>query len=150
MLETVIDEVRSLVRKSGVVIPKGSKLWLSHHYGFEKFRLFGAAIYECWNRAYCKKILVLLPGQYHPKHRHLKKEETFHVLWGDLGLAVGEEFRMLEPGDFVNIDLGVYHSFSTSGGCVFEEVSTKHREGDSFYEDKDIDNRTEDRKTFIP
>jgi len=148
-VETVVDEVRDFIKRSGVVVPKGSKLWLSHHYGFDKFREYGAAIYECINRMYCKKILVMLPGQFHPSHRHLRKEESFICLYGDLFVKADTSYLLI-PGDWVNIMVGECHSFSTDKGCVFEEISTTHHDGDSYYEDKEIDKRTEDRKTLIP
>ena len=50
---------------------------MSHHYGIEKYEEWGAAILNCINREYCKKLIVLLPGQNHPFHHPVKKEETF-------------------------------------------------------------------------
>ena len=36
------------------------------------------------NRNYAKKILVMLPNQRHPSHRHIKKTESFILLFGKL------------------------------------------------------------------
>ena len=38
----------------------------------------------------------------------------------------------------VLVERGMWHSFSSVGGCVFEEVSTTHIVGDSYYEDEKI------------
>jgi N-acetylneuraminate synthase len=40
------------------------------------------------------------------------------------------------------------HSFESSTGCVFEEISSTHRINDSFYTDKKIGGYS-DRKTLI-
>ena len=40
------------------------------------------------NREYCKKLIVLLPGQKHPEQYHNIKEETFVVLYGDVALTL--------------------------------------------------------------
>lgn len=88
--DDVLKDIMDLLEKSHVVIPKGSKMYLSHHYGIDKFREFGAAVIECFNMDdYAKKILVVLPGQYHEEHYHQQKHETFHVLYGDLQLSEG-------------------------------------------------------------
>ena len=53
---------------------------------------YGATIINCINREYCKKIIIMLPGQENPAHSHLKKEETFQVLHGVLTINIaGEE-----------------------------------------------------------
>jgi N-acetylneuraminate synthase len=36
------------------------------------------------------------------------------------------------------VQAGVWHSFRTKNGCIFEEVSTTHYNDDSFYKDKRI------------
>ncbi len=52
-----------LVEESGAVVPKGSTLWFSHHYGIERFREVGAPVINCIKReGYSKKYLVMLPG----------------------------------------------------------------------------------------
>ena len=46
--------------------------------------------------------------------------------------------RTLRPGETCLIQPGVWHSFWTSTGCIFEEISTTHYNDDSFYADKTI------------
>ena len=45
---------------------------------------------------------------------------------------------------------GVWHSFKTVNGCIFEEISTTHFPNDSFYRDPKIDKLTgQMRKTVV-
>jgi len=147
-----VDDIMVLIEKSGVVIPKGSVMYLSHHYGLDKFRTYGAAIIECFSLAYCKKIIVQLPNQIHPRHRHLVKEEAFHVLWGELKLSLGDdggEGYVLHPGDWKPVELGQIHGFAGGPeGVVFEEISSKEHENDSYYKWPD-EKVHKDRKTKV-
>lgn len=129
-----VERVVALLKESNAVIPQDSECELSHHYGIEKFSEFGLVLINCVNREYCKKLLVLLPGQENPQHYHVKKEETFIVLHGDLTVSMGGENRVLARGDTMTVERGAAHSFSSATGCVFEEISSTHCPGDSFYE----------------
>ena len=132
--DDVVEEIMALIKKSGVVVPKGSVMCLSHHYGLEKFKHFGAAVIECFNMEdYAKKILVMLPGQYHEEHKHLLKHETFHVLYGDLFITAGGKSASMIPGDTWAVPPGTLHKFTTDKGCVFEEISTHQHPNDSVY-----------------
>jgi D-lyxose ketol-isomerase len=44
----------------------------------------------------------------------------------------------LRRGQKVLVERGLWHSFSSVGGAIFEEVSTTHVIGDSYYEDPNI------------
>ena len=103
----------------------------------------------CVNRSYCKKLVVQLPGQRHPMHYHMRKEETFQVLHGSLEIDVDSRRRTLLPGDTQLVQQGVWHSFWTETGVIFEEISTTHYADDSFYEDKAINARGNARKTVV-
>ena len=83
MLEAA-QKVRALLEESQIAVPSGVELELSHHYGMEQFEDFGITLITIINRAYCKKILVCLPNQVHPEQYHKVKEETFHVLYGQV------------------------------------------------------------------
>ena len=146
-----VKDIMALIDKSGVVIPKGSKMILSHHYGIDDFRNWGAAVIECFNTdGYAKKILVMLPHQKHLEHYHVKKDETFSVLYGTLLLRVYAGLdryqHVLNPGMHRRVSPGVPHGFqSLGGGCVFEEISTHQHEGDSVY----LEEVSKNRKTFV-
>ena len=134
--------------ESQIVLPNKIDLELSHHYGIENYEKVGAAILNCINREYCKKLIILLPGQSHPPHYHEKKEETFQVLYGEMNLELEKEKISLKPGDIQTVERKINHSFSSEKGCIFEEVSTTHYKDDSFYEHEDVKNN-QNRKTYM-
>ncbi|MDE7063416.1 MAG: N-acetylneuraminate synthase family protein [Lachnospiraceae bacterium] len=133
-VQSIVLKIMGLLKKSNVIVPVNSTCQISHHYGLERFEETGAALIDCINREYCKKILIVLPGQAHPVHLHKKKEETFTVLYGTLDIDCNGERRRVEQGESMTVERGVNHSFSSEGGCVFEEISTTHFADDSYYE----------------
>lgn len=150
LLIDAIHEIKSMLNEARIFLPVDFKLEFSHHYGIEQFMQTGAVLIDCINREYCKKLVIQLPGQAHPNHFHKRKEETFHILAGQLELVLEGRLRVLYPGDLQLIPQGAWHSFSSSTGVIFEEVSTTHHNDDSFYEDKLINERGRDfRKTTV-
>lgn len=132
---------------AGVKVPPGTPVEVSHHYGPDRFAEAGAVIYTFVNRAYCKKLLVLQPGQSHPTHLHREKEETFFLLHGDLTVEMEGHVKEMRAGDQLLIPTGCWHSFHSERGAVVEEISTRHMDGDSVYQDSAIGQRSE-RKSF--
>lgn len=111
---------------------------ISAHYGLQRFNEYGALIIDKINREYCKKIIVVAPGQSHPMHRHIKKEEAFELLHGECLLTLnGTEIKMTK-GKPILISRGVDHMFCSDTGCIIEEISTTHIPGDSIYQDPEI------------
>jgi sialic acid synthase SpsE/mannose-6-phosphate isomerase-like protein (cupin superfamily) len=143
-----VQRVKALLRESGVVVPGGVDLELSHHYGMDRFTETGLTLITVVNRAYCKKLLVLLPNQFHPEQFHNVKEETFHVLFGEVDLSLNSVSKIYGPGSVINIEPKVRHSFISRTGCVIEEVSSTHFVNDSFYTDESI-NLNKNRKTLL-
>ena len=129
----IVQELVSLLAESYVVVPAGSRCELSHHYGIERFHETGVTMIDCVNREYCKKILILLPGQNHPPHYHVQKEETFVILHGTLSITLEGTEKLFHKGDVVTVERNAVHSFSSEEGCVFEEISTTHYQNDSYY-----------------
>ncbi len=144
----VIHTMNSQLNQAGIVLNPDSDVELSHHYGVEKIEEVGAVLITCINREYAKKLVVQIPGQTHPEHRHELKEETFQVLWGTVHIKVNGVEKLYKPGDIVTIKQNDMHSFRTDNGVIFEEVSTTHRVTDSFYEDPEID-KNKKRKTNL-
>jgi len=144
----IVQDVKSFLAKSNVVFPGEADLEISHHYGIENFYEVGITMITVVNREYCKKLIITLPGQAHPEQYHKKKEETFVILYGTVDLTLDGETRRLSKGDVVTIEPGVRHKFSTSEGCVIEEVSSTHYTSDSYYTDEKI-SQNKNRKTFI-
>lgn len=134
----LLASVRSILARARVAINDDASLELSHHYGIDRFREFGVAMFTCVNRNYAKKVLVMLPRQKHPMHFHDMKEETFQLLWGDAQITVNGKKHVMQPGDMVTVYPKEWHKFSTLNGAVIEEISTHHSTGDSFYEDSSI------------
>jgi sialic acid synthase SpsE/mannose-6-phosphate isomerase-like protein (cupin superfamily) len=144
----VVNKVREFVRVSGVSLPKKADVEISHHFGIENFDQTGAVILNFVNRSYCKKAIVMLPGQKHPEHCHKVKEETFFILHGSMTLRLDGKVSMLQEGDSVLVSPGEWHSFETEKGVIFEEISSTHIVQDSFYSDPSV-TANKSRKTFV-
>jgi len=144
----IINKIKPILVESRVFLPNKLELEVSHHYGIEKFEEYGAVLINCINREYCKKLIILLPGQSHPVHYHAKKEETFNILYGSLIINISGQEKEYKPGEIVTIERGIKHSFSSRKGTVFEEISTTSLAEDSFYEDQQIE-KNKDRKTYM-
>ena len=72
------------------------------------------------------------------------------MLWGVLEMNIDGRRRTLYPGDTVLVQQGVWHEFWTETGVIFDELSTTDVAGDSFYEDKRINQmRKDERKTRV-
>jgi len=149
-IDNILFQIRGLLSESRTAINNDAVFELSHHYGFEKFREFGATLITCINREYAKKILVQLPRQKHPYHFHKVKEETFQLLWGDVEMTVNGKKIKMSPGDTCLVKPGEWHKFQTLNGAVIEEISTTYTVSDSCYEDTKIANLDpKSRKTKI-
>lgn len=138
VLDRVLLQVKGMLNEARIPLGKDFQIEISHHYGLERFREFGAVIIDCVNRQYCKKLILQLPRQKHPYHFHKRKEETFQMIWGDLEVEVNGKRHNLQAGDSLVIHPAQWHKFSTLNGAIFEEISTTHYNDDSFYEDKKI------------
>ena len=145
VIETV-SKIRQLVIDSKIALPPKIEFELSHQYGLDNIDRYGATIISCINREYCKKIIIMLPGQENPTHYHMKKEETFQVLYGILTITVAGVEKNYKHGEIIVVERGIKHSFKSEAGAVFEEVSTTHYKEDSFYDDQAI-MKNKDRKT---
>jgi N-acetylneuraminate synthase len=137
-IRRIIHDAKGLLSEAHLVLGDDDQIELSHHLGIEKFRQTGALIVNVVNRTYCKKLILVLPGQRHPNHRHLQKEETFQLIWGDLEITLNGVSLPMRRGQKTLIERGNWHSFSSVNGAIVEEISTTHVIGDSFYEDPDI------------
>ena len=100
------------------------------------------------NREYCKKLIVLIPGQRHPEQYHKIKEETFHILYGDVLLNLAGTKKECKPGEIITLEKGTKHSFNSKTGAVIEEISSTHHKEDSYYTDPEI-TKNKHRKTLI-
>lgn len=144
----IVTQIKKLLVESRIALPNRMEMEISHHYGLERYEEWGATIINCINREYCKKLIILLPSQKHPVHYHKKKEETFHVLYGNMTVTLDGKEKEYKAGDMVIVEREMKHSFSSAGGAIFEEVSTTHYKDDSFYDDAEVLNN-KNRKTAL-
>jgi len=148
----IVERLRAMLKESRVALPPYVDLEISHHHGIERFDQWGAVLVKIINRAYSKMLVVMFPGQSYPRHHHLQKEESYHILFGDLSVELEGETHELKTGDLLSINRGMRHSFRTKSGVIIEEIATTYLTGDSVYEDDAI-NRDPHRKiqlTFWP
>ena len=148
LLTKAVAKVKRLLDESRISVPGGVDLELSHHYGLERFGEFGLTMITVVNRGYCKKLLICLPGQEHPEQYHKEKEETFHVLYGEIEISLNGLAETFRTGDVINIEPGVRHKFISLHGAVIEEISSTHFKHDSYYTDEAINNNP-NRKTYL-
>lgn len=144
----IVLKSNKFLSKAKIPVSNQLDFEISHHYGIDRFYEFGAVIITCVNREYAKKLILVFPGQKHPLHLHKQKEETFHVLFGNVIFNLNGFNREAKAGDVVVVERGVNHDFSSKDGAIFEEISTTHFKNDSFYEDESIANN-KNRKTLL-
>jgi N-acetylneuraminate synthase len=80
----------------------------------------------------------MLPGQRHPEQYHGQKEETFHILYGQLHVKLNDTENTVGPGEVITVERGVRHEFWSETGAVIEEISSTHYKDDSYYTDPAI------------
>jgi sialic acid synthase SpsE/quercetin dioxygenase-like cupin family protein len=148
LVHGIVRDVKSLLKTSHAVVPTQLELEISHHHGIEKFRSVGSGMITVINREYCKRLVIMLPGQRHPEHWHTQKDETFHLLHGEIELVLGGERRRCVKNDVIVISRGVKHEFRSSTGAVIEEISSTHSRDDSEYTDPAI-GLNGARKTYV-
>ena len=138
IVNRIVKQSIRILSEAKVPMSGNEGVEISAHYGLQRFNEYGALIIDKINREYCKKIIVVAPGQSHPMHRHIKKEEAFELLHGECLLTLnGTEIKMTK-GKPILISRGVDHMFCSDTGCIIEEISTTHIPGDSIYQDPEI------------
>lgn len=145
---SIINNVKNILSEAKIILPNQVEMEISHHYGLDLFKKWGAVIINIINREYCKKLIVLLPGQRYPVHSHKKKEETLQIINGSMQLVMNKDIKKLKTGDVMIVERSIPHSFSTKTGVVFEEISTTYYKGDSYWKDHQII-KNKNRKIFL-
>ena len=138
--------IKDKIYRSNIIVPKTSKVEISHHYGINKFFKTGAVLFHIINKEYSKILVMMFKGQKYPDHFHEKKTETYLILEGDLEIKIKNKKINLFQGDVYTVKKNTIHSFKTKKGVIFEEIATRYIKGDSKYIDKKIH---KDRKTII-
>jgi len=148
LLHGIVKDVTTLLRNSRAIVPAQLHLEVSYHYGLERFRECGSTTITVINREYCKRVILILPGQRHPEQWHKQKDETYHMLYGEIDLVLDGQHRRCVLNDVVIIPRGVRHEFSSATGAVIEEISSAYSQDDSYYSDPAITGNL-DRKTYV-
>ncbi len=149
-LRGILHDAKGQLYEAGIALGDDISIEVSHHYGLDRFRETGCVLINSINREYCNKFLIMLPGQKHPHHKHKHKEETFHLLWGDLEVDLEGDIIHLEPGDKLLVERDQLHAFRTRKGCIFAEISTEAIRSDSYYADDTIARMDPlERKTIV-
>jgi len=138
VIRELIHAYKGMFEEAQIAIGDYLEMALSHHYGLNKFDQTGAILITIINANYCKKLIGILKNQKHPSHRHYKKDETFHVLYGKIVVIRNDVKHILNKGDKIDIRAGDWHSFESEEGAIFEEVSSRSIIGDSEYKDDKI------------
>lgn len=150
VIYSTIHAVKGMLNEARIPVGHEFSVEISHHYGIERFRDVGCVIIDCFNREYARKLIIQLPGQWHPVHYHKTKDETFCVLRGEMEVEIEGRRKVLTEGDTLWVPRGVWHAFGTAGGAVVEEISTTNHPDDSFYIDRTIARMNRDeRKTRL-
>lgn len=103
-------------------LPKVNKVW-----GEEQIII---------NEEYCGKILVINRRGKCSLHQHLKKKETFYILSGLIKMEMASRILIMHPGSQITIHPGSYHSFTGIEDSQVLEISTHHRDDDSYRDPK--------------
>jgi sialic acid synthase SpsE/mannose-6-phosphate isomerase-like protein (cupin superfamily) len=146
---SIVARVREMLREAKITLPEGTAAEISHPYGLEIFERYGAVIIRMADRKCYKKLVIQLPGQQYPLHKHMQKEETYQILAGELEVEVDGIITMLQPGGSITIHRSQTHGFRSCEGMVMEEISTTDIKGDSFYIDKAIPLDPSSRKSPV-
>lgn len=91
--------------------------------------------YEKWlenNPKYCSKLLFLREGYQCSLHYHKVKDEMFLVTKGHVRLELGKKIFHMRAGNFVRVLPETPHRFRGIEDTEILEVSTHHREEDSY------------------
>jgi sialic acid synthase SpsE/quercetin dioxygenase-like cupin family protein len=148
LVHKIVQDAKALLKRSNVAVPGEVNLEISHHYGIEKFYEYGITMITVVNREYCKKLILVLPGQKHPEQFHKAKEETYHVLYGDVKVRLDGKTHEKKTGDVLVVLREQTHAFESENGCIIEEISSSHILNDSYYTDPAIMANAH-RKTFV-
>ena len=146
-----IHNVRGILNENKIAIGKNFEMEISHHKGLKNFHKVGCFLFNLINKEYAKKIIVMLPNQTHPVHYHKIKNETFHIITGNLTLTLNGVTKKLKSGDIVDIKKNSHHKFKAGpNGCIFDEISTTSIKSDSHYQNLKIKNMKRfERKTIV-
>tara|TARA_R110000868_G_scaffold106444_1_gene291926 strand:- start:1038 stop:1397 length:360 start_codon:yes stop_codon:yes gene_type:complete len=90
------------------------------------------------SKSYCGKILVFKKGTEGSAHFHLKKRETWYLVSGKVLITLhiketgGTNSFYFLPGETITIERGVVHKVTAMEDSEIFEVSTRHKDSDTY------------------
>ena len=128
----------SMLRGAGIVLAKDEEIEITD-FGKNNYPKIGLGlVIRVSEPEYGSKWLTVLPGQVCPNHSHKLIKETFFVIKGDVMMRMGDEVVDMRAGDKLTMPAGTWHTFTSDGGAIIEEVTTRQVKDDSYFEDADI------------
>jgi mannose-6-phosphate isomerase-like protein (cupin superfamily) len=101
-------------------------------------KVWGKEIWMANTDLYCGKKLILEKGKRVSLHHHKNKDETFYIDSGKVLMQLGDEEKILKPGDCVRISQNVWHRFTGLEPSVIIEISTHHEDSDSYRKEGEL------------
>ena len=98
-------------------------------------KVWGKELWIANNDKYCGKILTLKKGFRCSVHYHKNKHETFYILKGKVLMELGDEKKIMNPGDIQVVEQNQKHRFTGLEDSEIIEFSTHHEESDSYREE---------------
>lgn len=148
-VESIAARCAALLETAGCRSLPSVAAYLSHPYGLADIERTGAMLSETGRHGGREKIIVQLPGQHYPAHRHPARDEVYTIVWGRLRVEVDGRRHDLGVGDELTVPAGRTHSFESETGAVVREVATQ-READSEFLDATIAPDPALRRTALP
>ena len=137
-LEKAKKGALSMLRGAGIVLAPDEEIEITDFGKGDYERLGLGLVVRVSEPEYGSKWLTVLPGQVCPNHFHEHIKETFFVIKGDVEMRIGDEAVEMHAGDKLTMPPGTWHTFTSVGGAIIEEVTTRQVEGDSRFEDPGI------------
>ena len=137
-LEKAKKGALSMLRGAGIVLAPDEEIEITDFGKGDYERLGLGLVVRVSEPEYGSKWLTVLPGQVCPNHFHEHIKETFFVIKGDVEMRIGDEAVAMRAGDKRTMPPGTWHTFTSVGGAIIEEVTTRQVEGDSQFEDPGI------------
>jgi D-lyxose ketol-isomerase len=134
-VENARQAALSQLQEAGIALAKDEEIEVTD-FGRNDYRRLGLAlVVRVQEPEYASKWLTVLPGQVCPNHRHEQIKETFIIIRGDVELRMGADTVSMRAGDKVPMAPGPWHEFTSGGGAVIEEITTRQVRDDSWFED---------------
>ena len=137
-IEKAKRDASSMLRGAGIVLGRDEEIEITD-FGMNNFEKLGLGlVIRVSEPEYGSKWLTVLPGQVCPNHYHKLIKETFFVIKGDVRMRMGDEVVDMRAGDKLTMPAGTWHTFTSDGGAIIEEVTTRQVKDDSYFEDTSI------------